>query len=169
MSDPKNAPATLNDFAGQAEFFRNAATVNKDGSKLTIPRSASIAHFEEGGITRETLEAVKARESVMVSALATLAAQSLSERIKKAREAGEDATTLQQRVSISTIGGSTSVVLHAKKDRPNRFAKDANGNPIEGARSIKFGDLDADIELTAAIAPGLPPAIAASIEAALEG
>lgn len=169
MSEVKtNAEAaTVQDFEGQAEFFRKHATPNKNGDKHTLPRAASIEHFETHGFTREAVEAFKTAESAMDNGLTVLATQELVKNIAKARAAGEDPTGLKHSVSIPTLGGTTTVTVHAKKDRPNRFAKDEKGNPIEGARSIRFGSIDIDRDIEKGLAKGLPAAIASTIEAEL--
>ena len=158
---------TLADFAGQAEFFSKTATLSKKGDKTTIPRSAGLEHFETHGVTRDILEAVHTAETSMLGGLTALAATELKKRIAAAREAGEDAAGLSQTASVGMLGGSHSVRVVAKRDRPNRMAKDAEGNPIPDARSIKFGDIDVDIDAEKSLPTGLASAVAADIEAAL--
>lgn len=153
------------DYGTHVAFLATNST--REGGKRQIKRDTFVTFMENEGISRGVLDSMAEAEETLAAAAVELCTADLVAAIADAKKAGDDATGLKSRVAISTLGGSTEVAMAAQRSYPNRFAKDAEGNPIVGATSTKFGIVDVSVDATKRIPNSTIEKAASLVEQAL--
>ncbi len=153
----------VEDHAQQVAHLREHSTVNASGAR-SVPKSVYLEMMNMEGVTPEVATAVVRADSGVLSAGIEVAAQDLVDRIKIAREAGEDATGLSSKVSITTISGSIQARVKAQRTYQNRPPNSTEaGPPI-----VKVGDISVGVDVDKSIPQRLVDSTREMIERALK-
>ncbi len=153
----------VDDHAQQVAHLREHSTVNASGAR-SAPKSVYLEMLNMEGVTPEVATAVARADSGVFSAAIEVAAHDLADRVKVAREAGEDATNLASKVSITTITGSIQARVKAQRTYPNR----PPGSTEAGPPIVKVGDISVSMDVDKSIPQKLVDSTRELIERALK-
>lgn len=142
------------DFGPQTAFILEKG--KEEGDTITVTRADYLAHSAECGLTKEVLNSVAEHRSAVLGGMIHAATEKLGERVKAAREAGDDPKGLSQQVRVNTEFGQLKAVVKAHRTFTDPLAAQ-NGGP---STITRYGSVEASMRFKSMIPKG-PVAYAA--------
>lgn len=153
---------TEHDFGPQTAFITEKGKADDNGT-IRVTKTDYLAFSETQGLPQAVLRQVADHRSSMIGGMIDAGTPKLEEKIKKARENGDDPAGLTQEIHVATESGTLRAILKSKREFPNPLAAQ-NGGP---EKTTRYGVVDVQLRMKSIIPKGPAAACATRIKAAM--